>query len=163
MPDLPGTVVRAPIRPGTDLDTFPSAIANEIAGGWHNVTSIAERDAIPAERLVPGMACRVADTALYEWNGTLWVALDLGGGAASPLSGDLGGTTTDGYVKTVRGVSGTFSYDGQNRLVFMSTALGTKTYSYNPDGTLDSITGTGSYRSKQFTYSGGLLVDVVVS
>lgn len=86
-----------------------------------------------------------------------------GDGAASPLSGDLGGTTTDGYVKTVRGVSGTFSYDGQNRLVFMSTALGTKTFDYNPDGTLGSITGTGNYRSKQFTYSGGLLVDVVVS
>ena len=66
-------------------------------------------------------------------------------------------------MKTVRGVSSSITYDGQGRVDVVTTALGTKTMTYNPDGTLASIAGTGQYRSKTFTYSGGALTAVTVS
>jgi YD repeat-containing protein len=79
------------------------------------------------------------------------------------LGGDLGGTVSDGFVKTVRGVNATMAYDINGRLTGMSSALGTKTMAYNPDGTLASVTGTGSYKTKTFTYTDGKLTGVVVS
>lgn len=79
------------------------------------------------------------------------------------LGGDLGGTSPNGYVKTVRGVSSSLTYDGNGRLSTVTTAIGTKTMTYNPDGTMAGITGTGSYKSKTFTYAGGKLSAVEVS
>lgn len=34
-----------------------------------------------------------------------------------------------------------------------SDPAGTKTFAYNPDGTIASITGTGGFRSLAFTYN----------
>jgi YD repeat-containing protein len=95
----------------------------------------------------------------------VWVEEDGGGGGGGPvvLGGDLGGSSSNGYAKTVRGVSATLTYDGNGRLSTMTTSIGTKTMGYNPDGTLASITGTGNYRSKSFTYSGGKLAGVTIS
>jgi hypothetical protein len=93
----------------------------------------------------------------------VWAQEDGGGGSVpGALGGDLGGTTAVGYVKVVRGVSGTLTYTG-DRLTGVSTALGTKTLSYNPDGTLAAIAGTGNYRSKAFAYTDGRLTGVTVS
>lgn len=88
-----------------------------------------------------------------------------GGGGIGPaaLGGDLSGTTDNGYVQIVRGLSSDITYDGQNRVSVITTALGTKTMTYNIDGTLASITGTGNYRSRTFTYTAGALTSVTVS
>ena len=45
----------------------------------------------------------------------------------------------------------------------VTTSHGTKTMSYNPDGTLASIAATGGYRAKSFTYDAGKLTAVTVS
>lgn len=50
-----GTLVIAPIRPQDSADTYPVALANEIAGGWHAVINPTARDAIPEERRALGM------------------------------------------------------------------------------------------------------------
>ena len=98
------------------------------------------------------------------WDGAKYSPAPLPGGGGDPvLGGDLGGVASDGHVKTVRGVSSSLTYDGNGRLSTVTTALGTKTMTYSPDGTLASITGTGRYRNKAFTYSGGKLSAVAVS
>lgn len=95
---------------------------------------------------------------------TLWqAALDASMGGASALGGDLGGTSTSGYVKIVRGLSSTMTYNGDGTLATVTTALGTKTFAYNGDGTLASITGTGNYHNKSFGYTSGQLTSVTVS
>ena len=88
-----------------------------------------------------------------------------GGGSSDPLTlgGDLGGTTAAAWVKTVRGLSSALAYDVDGRLDTVTTAAGSKTMSYNPDGTLASITGTGIYVSKTFAYEDGALTGVAVS
>ena len=60
-------------------------------------------------------------------------------------------------------VSSTLTYDGNGKLATVTTELGTKTFAYNPDGTLATITGTGVYVSKSFTYTDGKLANVTVS
>jgi YD repeat-containing protein len=63
----------------------------------------------------------------------------------------------------VKPLSTSIVYDGNGRVLTVTTSSGTKTMSYNPDGTLATITGTGSYRNKSFTYSGGILTGITVS
>lgn len=63
----------------------------------------------------------------------------------------------------IKPVSTTIAYDGQNRVSVITTASGTKTISYNLDGTVASVVGTGSYKTKTMTYSGGLLTSITVS
>lgn len=92
------------------------------------------------------------------------ISVETAGDSGDPvLGGDLGGVASDGHVKTVRGVSSVLAYDGEERLSTVTTALGTKTMTYSPDGTLAGITGTGAYKSKTFTYADGNLSAVTVS
>jgi YD repeat-containing protein len=94
----------------------------------------------------------------------VWVQEDGAGGGGDPaLGGDFGGTASNGYAKTVRGMSATLTYDGNGRLSTVTTAAGTKTMTYNGDDTLASIAGTGIYRNKLMTYSMGILQSVTVS
>jgi YD repeat-containing protein len=86
-----------------------------------------------------------------------------GGGGVAALGGDLGGTTSSGYVKLVRGLSAVLAYDADDVLLSKTTASGTQTFNYNPDGTLASITGTSRYPNKTFTYTDGLLTDITVA
>lgn len=68
-----GTLVIAPVRPQSDADTFPSALANELQGGLHVVASTAERDAIPSDRLIDGMLCIItADWSTYQLRSGVW-------------------------------------------------------------------------------------------
>lgn len=55
----------------------------------------------------------------------------------------------------------TYNLDGTVNVI--TDAMGTKTMAYNLDGTLASITGTGVYVTKTFTYAAGVLTDITVS
>lgn len=70
MSNNPGTLVIAPVRPQSTDDTYPSAIANEILGGYKTFATIEERDALPDDRRVEGEMCYVVETdTLYVLKG----------------------------------------------------------------------------------------------
>lgn len=70
-----GTLVIAPIRVNDSADTYPSAYASEILGGWKAAADATARAAIPALRLETGCVCFQVDTlALYRWDGAAWQA-----------------------------------------------------------------------------------------
>lgn len=60
-------------------------------------------------------------------------------------------------------VDKTLAYNLNGTLQSITTPLGVMTFSYNPDGTLAQIVGTGEYKTKTFTYSGGKLVQITVN
>lgn len=62
MPNNSGTLVVSPIRPQNDSDTFPSAYANELKGGFHQVADITARNNISSDRRQVGMWCYVIAT-----------------------------------------------------------------------------------------------------
>ena len=55
MANISGTNVAASVRPFDTNDTFPTAFANEIKGGFHTVGTMDELYAIPAQRRELGM------------------------------------------------------------------------------------------------------------
>jgi len=60
--------------------------------------------------------------------------------------------------------SKTFTYDINNRLSSIVDHLGTKTFSYNLDGSIYQITGTGSYPTKTFSYDiSGRLLEIIIT
>jgi hypothetical protein len=71
-------------------------------------------------------------------------------------SGHKGFQPTSQITKNI-----TYNLDGTVNVI--TDAMGTKTMAYNLDGTLASITGTGVYVTKTFTYTGGVLTDITVS
>lgn len=76
-----GTLITAPIRPASDLDHFPTALANEIKGGRHTAATLAERDTIPSDRLEVGMQCWVeAEQKTYRLDASLAWVEDMGSG-----------------------------------------------------------------------------------
>lgn len=56
---LSGINIITGIVPGTDEDTFPTHHSKYGRGGWHEVSTIEERDAIPEARRAEGMAVHV--------------------------------------------------------------------------------------------------------
>lgn len=64
--------------------TFPIIDANNIRGGFYQVSTIAERDAIPASRKKKGMLCFVSEDEdkiyTYQWNGSTWEKSKIGSG-----------------------------------------------------------------------------------
>ena len=67
-----GTLVIAPVRPFGQNDEYPTALAEEVAGGLHTVADTAARDLIPAIRRRWGMFTYTLDT------GTLYQLVDDG-------------------------------------------------------------------------------------
>ena len=61
MKDLKGTNISSPILPFTDIDKYPTHFSEYGKGGYKTVNTIAERDAIPEERLDPGCIVYVAE------------------------------------------------------------------------------------------------------
>lgn len=61
---LSGINIITGIVPGTDEDTFPTHHSQYGRGGWHEVSALADLDAIPEPRRTEGMAVRV--TTLEE-------------------------------------------------------------------------------------------------
>jgi len=56
MAKIPGLNIPAPVVPKQDSDEYPSHRAKYGHGGWREVSTIAERDAITSERREAGMA-----------------------------------------------------------------------------------------------------------
>lgn len=74
MAELKGTNVAAGIVPFTSEDKYATHDAQYGKGGFRSVATIAERDAIPAERKTEGMIVRVTANGLnYEWKNNAWV------------------------------------------------------------------------------------------
>jgi len=86
---IPGTVqITGKIAPTALTDTYPTHDANFGKGGIHHVASIAERDAIPAQRLTDGMLCTVAaDGNTYQLLVGVWVIFQTGASASLPKYG----------------------------------------------------------------------------
>lgn len=80
MSDLKGTNIYAPIVPGTDKDKYPTHFSLYGMGGIKCVRTLAERDAIPLERLEVPTLCYVFDEDFfYVWDGDQWKDKEMGG------------------------------------------------------------------------------------
>lgn len=73
MTELKGTNVAAPVVPFTSDDKYATHDAAYGKGGFRSVGTIAERDAIPADRKTEGMVVRVqVDKKHYVWESNAW-------------------------------------------------------------------------------------------
>lgn len=78
--DLKGTNIYAPIVPGTDEDRYPTHYNKYGKGGFKCVRTIAERNAIPIDRLeIPTMCYVFDDDLFYVWDGSNWNVKEMGG------------------------------------------------------------------------------------
>jgi len=74
MTNIPGTNVSAPIVPQTSADTYPTHDSRWGRGGWKAASTIADRDAIPLERLEDGAIVYVVATRTsFVWVGGSWI------------------------------------------------------------------------------------------
>ena len=72
MPDILGTNVSAPVRPYHTDCTYPTALADEIAGGLKYVATETQLAEIPAERRPVGTVVSVGFGRFRQWTGTNW-------------------------------------------------------------------------------------------
>lgn len=78
--ELKGTNIYAPIVPGTDEDRYPTHYSRYGKGGFKCVRTIAERDAIPVDRLeIPTMSYVFDEDLFYVWDGSQWNLKEMGG------------------------------------------------------------------------------------
>jgi len=84
---------------------------------------------------------------------TLQTVTDRGATTTKPL------TAQDFIATTNKEIS--YHIDGTVNVI--TTDAGTKTFEYNLDGTLASITGTGVYKNKTLTYTDGVLTAITVN
>lgn len=92
MSQIQGTVIAAKITTGDTNNTFPVADANDIKGGLHSVSTLAERDEIPLERKQEGMTCYViSEGKEYQWHQGAWREKPGGGISDAPYNGKLYG------------------------------------------------------------------------
>ena len=81
MPNIPGTVVVAPVVPTSTDDVYPTHHASYGKGGLRTVPSIVDRNLIPAGRLEEGMLVYVeSDDSYYKLSGGSWTPFGSGGG-----------------------------------------------------------------------------------
>ena len=83
-----GTLVIAPVRPASSLDTYPSAYAQELLGGHMAVAVTTDLTGIPSQPRVEGMTCWVIETTtLYVLSGGIadadWTVFSAGGGGSA--------------------------------------------------------------------------------
>ena len=89
MTALPGTNVAAKVVPFTDADGYPTHDALYGKGGWREVDTAADRDAIATERLSDGMVVWVREDKIayqYQDSDGTWQALAVGCGGGSDLN-----------------------------------------------------------------------------
>lgn len=82
MATLEGTNISAPVVPFDSQDTYPTHDSKYGRGGWREVSTLAERNAIPADRLRNGCVCYVEETGFsYIYKSGVWNSLLDAGGA----------------------------------------------------------------------------------
>lgn len=129
-----GTLVTAPIRPVSHLDTYPSAYADEIKGGAHQVADLTARDAITTDRRVDSMLVSVqSDNKTYQLvdgiTNSDWVVFPGGGaGTDNDQSTETAGEALSGYVGAVLVSGGVFTFDNTNA-AHLGTVRGVTTQS----------------------------------
>lgn len=99
---LSGINIITGIVPGTDEDTFPTHHSRYGRGGWHEVATTEERDAIPEDRRAIGMAVHVtANGKTYilsqKDNTTCWKEMQSG----TPVVSQTGNATIQPNVLNV--------------------------------------------------------------
>ena len=110
MAKIPGLNITAPVVPSQDTDTYPSHRAIYGYGGWREVATVADRDAIPSLRREAGMSVYVtSEKKLYILNSDLvtWSLFSAGGVVEMPTPSEteLGnivqyiGETTEDYTQ----------------------------------------------------------------
>jgi hypothetical protein len=90
------------------------------------------------------------------YDGIKWINKNISSinGISGAAGGDLDGNYPDPVVVQVHGRDKTLTYDGSNNLIYLVDEYGAKSFSYNINGLLVSISGSGRYQSKSFTYDG---------
>jgi hypothetical protein len=78
-----GTLIFSPIRPYNSGDTYATAYANEVKGGFHTVNTLIDRDNIPMERREEGMLCSVLQALSGLTTGSTNVIYQLIGGTGN--------------------------------------------------------------------------------
>ena len=83
MANLKGTILAAPIKPTSDLDTYPTHLDEYGKGGFRVVDNIAARNSITQERRKDGMLVYVkSGDALYQLKGGIlnshWKLFNIG-------------------------------------------------------------------------------------
>jgi hypothetical protein len=99
-----GTLITSPIRPFSSGDTYATAYADEIKGGYHSVSGITERDAIPSFRRSEGMLCNViSENKVYKLVGgtgnTEWQEFTSGGDGSITVSDENNAETFTGITQ----------------------------------------------------------------
>jgi hypothetical protein len=91
-----------------------------------------------------------------------WLPASATGGAIGTQIFAAGTSKEVRIITQLEPVSKTLTYTG-SLLTQIVDAYGTQMFSYDVNGNLTSVTGTGKYRSKTFTYSGGNLTSIAVT
>lgn len=102
MANIQGTNLAAAIAPFTTDDTYATHDSQYGKGGWHEVLTIAERDAIPEDRKRNGMAVFVVEEKkvyTLESDGS-WTEFKTG--PEGPIVSSVNGDTGDVIVKAVQ-------------------------------------------------------------
>ena len=156
-----GTLVGAPIRPNDARDPIPSAYANEVLGGHHQVATIAERDSIISERRVEGMLCTVLD----DGNGNPKTYQLLGGISNSDWVAFIGAGSGSLYYSTgINQIGDTIIADYDTAIWNASDLMGNSIDNSTPQNNqilqFDSSTNTWNYVNPQKYYPGtGLILN----
>lgn len=137
MSAIPGTNLAAPVVPFTTDDAYPTHDSLYGKGGHREVGTLAERDAIPAQRQRVGMLCYVVeDATTYQLTALGWVPFAGGGGSDIPgiavvAAVDLGGhrvVTVDGLYADASDITTMNKGAG---LTVVAVSAGQTTAAYN--------------------------------
>lgn len=177
---------------GYTFDTFPSGTYPQVNTYADLPTSPVPGDIYAVLNSSGIWPINYHASGLYRWTGTAWVKFDdlqeiLNNQTLTDINGPLvgvGGVITTGSVgvtdhsllsnldyissghvgfQPTSQITKNITYNLDGTVNVITDAMGTKTMAYNLDGTLASITGTGVYVTKTFTYAGGVLTDITVS
>lgn len=135
--NLPQVNIPAGITPSTDASEFPTHYSDYAYGGMRTVTTIAERDAIPAGRRVDGMVVYVVGDKYYRLENGItnadWMIFAPGSGSAGAALRQISFVGADWKAQTPD--------DGTLRLVIThtlgTTDLNVDFYQTGKDGVVD--------------------------